>query len=303
MSTPIFLSPLRGLDRVSCTAPRLAPWAAFLRRSAADMVYFAQRCPLIIFLLPGRAILPRQKRTLMPRRDWTREELIVAFNLYCKIPFGQIHIRNPLIIELAEAVGLTPSAVSWKLANFARLDPALKKRSIAGAAHGARGEVEIWNEFNHNWEALAFESERLLQDMTGRKVDEVWGTGEFPEGRTREAVVRARINQGFFRTSVLAAYGMRCCITGLSIPQLLSASHIVPWSVDLKNRTNPRNGLSLNAIHDRAFDCGLLTVTPDLTVKISPKLKGRTVDKAPEDLLWRFESSPISSPRRFVPDE
>jgi putative restriction endonuclease len=104
----------------------------------------------------------------MPRRDWTREELIVAFNLYCKIPFGQIHIRNPLIIELAKAVGRTPSAVSWKLANFARLDPALKKRNIAGATHGARGEVEIWNEFNHNWEALAFEGERLLQGMTGR---------------------------------------------------------------------------------------------------------------------------------------
>jgi putative restriction endonuclease len=73
----------------------------------------------------------------MPRRDWTREELIVAFNLYCKIPFGRIHIRNPLIIELAKSIGRTPSAVSWKLANFARLDPALKKRNIAGATHGA----------------------------------------------------------------------------------------------------------------------------------------------------------------------
>jgi hypothetical protein len=44
----------------------------------------------------ARAILLRSSRTLMPRRDWTREELIVAFNLYCKIPFGRIHIRNPL---------------------------------------------------------------------------------------------------------------------------------------------------------------------------------------------------------------
>jgi putative restriction endonuclease len=126
---------------------------------------------------------------------------------------------------------------------------------------------------------------------------------EFPEGGTRETLVRARMNQGFFRTSVLAAYGMRCCITGLAIPQLLNASHIVPWSVDVKNRTNPRNGLCLNAIHDRAFDCGLLTVTPDLTVKLSPKLKGHAVDKAARDLLLRFENSPISTPRRFAPDE
>ena len=104
----------------------------------------------------------------MPRRDWTRDELIVAFNLYCKIPFGRIHIRNPLLIELAKAVGRTPSAVSWKLANFARLDPALQKRNIAGATHGARAEVEIWNEFSNDWDRLAFESERLLEQLTGR---------------------------------------------------------------------------------------------------------------------------------------
>jgi putative restriction endonuclease len=239
----------------------------------------------------------------MPRRDWTREELIVAFNLYCKIPFGRIHIRNPLIIELAKSIGRTPSAVSWKLANFARLDPALKKRNIAGATHGAQGEVDIWNEFNDNWEQLAFESERLLQTMTGGVPDATDDQQEFPEGRTRETIVRARINQGFFRASVLAAYGARCCITGLSIPQLLNASHIVPWSVDVKNRTNPRNGLCLNAVHDRAFDCGLLTVTPELTVKVSPKLKVDAGDKAAQDLLWRFENSAISTPRRFAPDE
>jgi putative restriction endonuclease len=241
--------------------------------------------------------------TPMPHRDWTRDELIVAFNLYCKIPFGQIHIRNPLIIELAEALSRTPSAVSWKLANFARLDPALKKRNIAGATHGARGEIEIWNEFSQNWEALAYESERLLQSITGHPSEENCAASEFPEGKTRERLVRTRINQNFFRTSVLAAYGSRCCITGLSIPQLLNASHIVPWSIDVKNRTNPRNGLCLNAIHDRAFDCGLLTVTPDLRVKVSPKLKAHSLDNAANELLLRFENSPISSPRRFAPDD
>jgi hypothetical protein len=47
----------------------------------------------------------------MPRRDWTREELIVAFNLYCKIPFGKIHRANPQLIELAQAIGRSPSAM------------------------------------------------------------------------------------------------------------------------------------------------------------------------------------------------
>jgi HNH endonuclease len=237
----------------------------------------------------------------MPRRDWTREELIVAFNLYCRIPFGRIHIRNPLIIELARSIGRTPSAVSWKLANFARLDPTLKKRKIAGAGHGARADVEVWNEFSNNWEALAFESERLLEQMKIRVPELVIDAEEFPEGRTRETIVRARVNQGFFRTSVLAAYSEKCCITGLAIPALLNASHIVPWSVDMKNRTNPRNGLCLNVFHDRAFDCGLLTVTPELKVKLSPLLKGKIADRGSRELLQPYEGVSITLPNRFAP--
>ena len=236
------------------------------------------------------------------RRDWTREELIVAFNLYCKIPFGRIHIRNPLVIELARAIGRTPSAVSWKLANFARLDPALQKRHIAGAAHGARADAEIWNEFNNDWDKLAFESERLLDELTDRTTEVVEDTRDFPEGRSREALIHVRVNQGFFRAAVLASYDARCCITGLSIAQLLVASHIVPWSVDIKNRTNPRNGLCLNAIHDRALDCGLLTITPDLKVKISHKAKKDRTEKAAREFLWRYEGTSISLPRRFAPN-
>jgi len=237
----------------------------------------------------------------MPRRDWTREELIIAFNLYCKIPFGRIHIRNPLIIELAKAIGRTPSAVSWKLANFARLDPTLKKRNIAGATHGSQAEVEIWNEFNDDWERLAFESERALEQHLNRTLELTAEEQTFPEGRTRDAIVRARVNQGFFRSAVFVAYDARCCITGLSVPELLNASHIVPWSIDVKNRTNPRNGLCLNVFHDRAFDCGLLTVTPDLKVKLSPRLKKCSRDRAAREFLTRFDGVSISRPRQFVP--
>lgn len=119
----------------------------------------------------------------MRRHDWSREELIVAFNLYCKLPFGKIHIRNPQIIALAKVLGRTPSALSWKLANFARLDPSLRKRNVRGATHGARAEVEVWNEFNENWEKLAFESERLSRRMSH---EELPLTEELPEGATRE---------------------------------------------------------------------------------------------------------------------
>jgi len=239
----------------------------------------------------------------MVRREWTREELIVAFNLYCRTPFGKIHIRNPAIIELSKAIGRTPSAVSWKLANFARLDPALQSRNIAGARHGAHAEEEVWNEFSANWNRLAYESERLLKKITGHDFGDKDESDDFPEGRSRETVVRIRVNQGFFRAAVLAAYDTRCCVTGLSIPQLLNASHIVPWSIDVRNRTNPRNGLCLNVLHDRAFDCGLLTITPEFRVKISPQIGKGFVDKSFQVLLRQYEGTSIYRPRRFVPDE
>ncbi len=236
----------------------------------------------------------------MTRTNWSREELIAAFNLYCRLPFGRIHIRNPEVIRLARMLGRTPSAVSWKLANFARLDPALQARNIAGATHGSRAEVEIWDEFNSDWERLSYESERILQKLKARRLGEKVRRA-LPEGKTREVIARIRVNQSFFRAAVLAAYNFRCCITGLDIPVLLNASHIVPWAVDERNRTNPRNGLCLNTLHDRAFDAGLLTVTLEHKVRISPKVKAKPKG-AVADLLVRYQDAVITLPEHFLPD-
>ncbi len=241
----------------------------------------------------------------MPSNKWTREELILAFNLYCKIPFGTIHIHNPQIIDLAKILGRTPSAVSWKLANLASLDPSLKKRNIAGASHGSKMDAEVWDEFNGDWDRLAFESEKLLAQKVGRQVEEISEVDLFDlpkEGRERETVVKVRVNQSFFRRAVLAAYDFKCCITGLEIPELLNASHIIPWSKDEANRVNPRNGLCLNAIHDRAFDRGFLTITPDLTIKVSKSVKKGKVSDAVQDFLLRYDGSEINKPTRFLPD-
>lgn len=245
------------------------------------------------------------KKTSSTRRvNWSREELILAFNLYCKIPFGQIHNRNPRVIELANVIGRTPSAVSWKLANFSRLDPTLKQRQIKGATHGAQGELKIWEEFNGNWEQLAFESEVLFSEMMGQtdKKSSPQVEKERPEGIDKSSMVRVRMNQGFFREAVLAAYGSACCITGLRVVELLNASHIIPWRADVKNRTNPRNGLCLNALHDRAFDRGLITVTPDYLVIVSPVLKNMKRSESVSEFLLRFENTSISLPDRFIPD-
>lgn len=234
---------------------------------------------------------------------WTREEHILAFNLYCQIPFGRIHMRNPHIVELARLIGRSVGAVSYKLSNFARLDPALQARGIRGSEHGAKGEEEVWREFSERPESLAYESERLLAERLGKSIEEVADieTRDLPvEGIEREATVRVRVNQSFFRRRIVSAYEFRCCVTGLAVPELLVASHIVPWAQDAANRLNPRNGLCLNALHDRAFDRGLMIVDDAMRVRFSPRLREKGGEGA--DWLLAFDGRPLHLPRKFSPD-
>jgi len=242
----------------------------------------------------------------MPRILWTREEHLLVFNLYCQIPFGGIHIRNPKVIELAKILGRKVGAVSLKLANFARLDPTITKTGRKGMRHGAKGEEEVWHEFADNPEELAFESTRLLAQWQGRSLEDVAKIPEIelpPEGIERERLVRVRVNQRFFRSAILSAYDNRCCVTGLAVQELLVASHIVPWAQDAKHRMNPRNGLCLNALHDRAFDRGLMVVTDTGAVKLRKDLHS----SCPEDevavkWLWQFDGQSLRVPRKFPPD-
>lgn len=240
------------------------------------------------------------------RKPWSREESIIAFNLYCKIPFSKIHYKHPDIIELARLLGRTPSAVALKLVNYARLDPDLKKRNISGMKHGSKLDEKIWNEFSGNPEGLAYESEVLLSGFKNEplEISAHIDLADIPsEGKEREAVIKARVNQSFFRFIILTSYENRCCITGLSVPELLVASHIIPWSVDEKKRMIPHNGLCLNMLHDKAFDKGLITITPEYVLKLSPSLKGLKDQTALAAFFASFENKPIRMPQRFYPDK
>jgi putative restriction endonuclease len=236
--------------------------------------------------------------------NWNREELVAAFNLYCKTPFTKINARNEAIIGLSVILGRSPSSVALKLANFARLDPALQKRNITGMRHGSKAEAEIWNEFSNNWEELAYRSELILAKFKKERIEDSSGivTKDLPgEGRERKAVVKTRVNQSFFRQTILASYDNKCCITGISLPQLLVASHIVPWAVDKENRMNPCNGLCLNALHDLAFDRGLITITADYRVRISNLLKRQQFGADP--FFAPFDDKGITLPQRFTPSK
>ena len=132
--------------------------------------------------------------------NWTREETIIAFNIYCKIPFKNSSKTNPTVIKYANIIGRSPSALNMKIGNLGRLDPELKKQGITGLVNGSKLEEDVWNEFNGNWDKLAFESEQLIAEFQNKKIEEIEEIDltELPEGKERETIIKARVNQCCF---------------------------------------------------------------------------------------------------------
>jgi putative restriction endonuclease len=207
---------------------------------------------------------------------------------------------------LAELVGRTPSAAAFKLVNFARLDPALQQRGVKGMSKGSKAEKPVWNEFYDNWNELAYTAENIIAEKKGLSIEQVSEieTADLPKaGIERQALVKIRINQNFFRKAVLLSYQNKCCITGITIPQLLVASHIKPWSKDLNQAANPENGLCLNALHDKAFDKGLLTISEDFRVVLSETILKAKKEDFLHKYFFPYQEKEIIKPVRFMPHQ
>ena len=205
---------------------------------------------------------------------WTWEETLAAFNLYSKMPFGQIHYRNPRVADLAKLLGRTPDSVAMKMLNLATHDPVHKARGIKGLTNASKKELQVWEK---PMDQVLYEGELYIAQLKGVRLEEEYSlesvVAEAVDESERETIVKTRVNQELFRSAVLSSYDDACCITGIDLPPLLVASHIVPWSKDPRERLNPRNGLCLNALHDRAFDRGLISVDPSFTVRVSRKIR------------------------------
>lgn len=247
-------------------------------------------------------------KDIMTTNRWTKEQLKLAFHLYCQLPFGKLHSRNPEIIQLAKLIGRTPGALAMKLVNFASLDPAITSTGRVGLGNAGSLDKEVWAEFHADWEKLALECAQLnaqLLKESGAEVTveldatELEGLQDFT-GETKRVVIEQRVKQHFFRRAVLSSYRGRCCISGLSDARLLMASHIVPWSSDKTNRLNPSNGLCLSAIHDKAFDRGLITISDNHEVMLSEQLK-RNEDAFVAQIFLPLEGRRIELPEKFIP--
>ena len=231
------------------------------------------------------------------RRPWMREELLVALGLYLRVPFGQISQRNPEIIRHAALLNRSPAALSMKMGNLASLDDSLKR---SGLRNASRADREMWAELQADWSATAdaiAEANQAIGATTSNDEE----SHPVSKGEDVIADTKVRRGQALFRATVLSAYQSRCCITGLADARLLNASHIVPWRHDPANRLNPRNGLCLSALHDRAFDRGLITFNPDLCLMLSEEL-GSSEDRFTRRAFGAYAGQQIEFPEKFAPD-
>lgn len=244
---------------------------------------------------------------MIERRNWTRDELLVALKIYCELEFGQFHQHQPRIIEVGTYIQRTPSSVAMKLCNFASLDPAMMGKGLKGAS---KADAAIMQEFLHDTEKVILESEKAFQDFSTQKP--ITGLAEpnavfeydFENITQTEKIsqVKTRTVQQFFRTAVISSYHFKCAICELGLQEMLTASHIIPWSKNEKFRTDPANGISLCALHDRAFDRGFFALNDDYAVMLSGRLT--SVKSLPvEHMFTRFNRQPLKLPFRFLPNK
>ena len=243
------------------------------------------------------------------RVPWSHDELVIACGLYFTLPFGQMHSRNPKIVEVAKMLGRTPSSLAMKLVNFASLDPAHQARGVKGLARHSRSDEQVWNEFHDNWDQMAVLSETKLRNLETVHAPAVPGASDVEPGYVAcdvptetTATVRVRTMQSFFRKVVLAAYNSRCCVTGNPVEDLLVASHILPWSDFPQQRLNPKNGLCLAAHFDRAFDRRLIAFDGEMRLVLSPVLRRYLPNAAIESEFVQREGQRLTCPDRFLPE-
>ncbi len=229
--------------------------------------------------------------------------MLVALNVYDKLPFGKFDKGNRLIIDLATRMGRTPSSLAMKLSNLASLDPYHQARGVGGLQKATIGDRAMWQEYRDHHDELAVAGEE--QFMKFYSADEVLSIGKEQKPRIIEEPVgplekympqKVRVGQRYFRQIVLNAYGGKCAVTGIEVRSLLVASHIIPWSKAEAHRLDPSNGIALNTFHDKAFYLGLITFDEDLRLVCAPSLRDHYTNETVSLNFKNIEGRPLALP-------
>lgn len=225
---------------------------------------------------------------------WSREDIVVAYALYCVTPFNKMNPSNKVIQQASEIISHSTSSLVMRMLNFKHLDP----RSPAGLGHIAKADKLIYAEFQHDWGALSLEAEALT-GLDLFDASPLQGAKPLSSLNNRNQVSRER---HFFKRAVLSTYDNRCFISGCALPQMLIASHIKPYSEcrSAEDRVSPDNGICLNTFYDKAFDSGLITITSAMKLYVSPIVKDSPCDAFTGRWLVSLDGM-VLPPPRFPP--
>lgn len=240
-------------------------------------------------------------------KPWARHEFILVLNLYYKLPFGKLNRTTKEVKELAKLLGRSDNSIALRLVNFAACDPYIRETGRHGMMSGMKQCLPYWNEFVDNKEKLLFESEKILAKLQGYTIEQKFkpyleDIEENFEGDDVLREVSIRVNQAIFRDKILSNYNYKCAITGIDIPSLLVASHIIPWATNKMERLNPANGICLSSLYDTAFDKGYIGFTKNYEVRLSNKLLENNYKKYFNMFFGPIDGVKISLPEEFKPN-
>lgn len=238
---------------------------------------------------------------------WTEEQITIVLYEYCRNPFGQFSSTKKFVEDLGKLIGRSPAAIVRKVGNLASFDPQMKARGVGGLGHTGKLDEVVWNRYFGHWDRLAYDAEVLIAKLKKKELEQSLNIdlNDLPLGEERKQEVKRRINQDFFRNTVLSSYENHCCITGLNNSKLLHACHIVGWSEDEANRTNPQNGLCLNVLFHKAYDENLIGISPDYEVFVSDEFLGkktRDIDNSTKEYINGLNNRKLIMPKRFLPN-
>lgn len=234
---------------------------------------------------------------------WNREQTLIALRVYCSEPFGRLHQTNPEIIRIAKVIDRTPSAVEMKACNLASLDPTIHQKGLGNCSSL---DKQVWREFMADSQAVASEAEQVYQALVEGKMKEQTKEPDvvLPKGQTESvANVKVRRVQSFFRRAVMVSYKNKCALSDVTQPELLIASHIIPWRADESRRADPTNGILLNSFYDKAFDSGFITFDKDMRLVASSQLRQAEYPEFIETNVIKLQGQSLNLPYRFRPDD
>jgi len=238
---------------------------------------------------------------------WTKEELILALNLYLMLSFGKLHSRTPEIIHMAKIIGRTANSVAKRLNNFASVDPYHKQRGIRGLPGGIKQVQPIWDEFINNKDDLIFESEKILANKENVSLEQKYSgilrNIEHLKGDMKLRGVKTRVNQNVFGEIGLTNYDGKCAVSGIDVPAFLRASHIIPWSKNEDERLNSSNGICLSSLYDCAFEAGYIAINEKFEVVLSTELKKKVRLPWFSNYFAELDGKKKQLPKKYPPEK